>query len=395
MDSRTITASRMRELNRSAILELIRRQSPISRTAIAEQVGASLPTVMRIVDQLIDEGLVQPQGVKERSGGRRRELLEFNYEDHVVIGVDLGGLKMYGAVADLGANILEEANIPRHASSGEENFSNLVKLIEILLASPQLHDKQLWGICIGAPSVTGPQDGVVGWAHSLNWTDFPLKARLAAHFPHPIFVDNDVNLAALGEFWFGVGQNLQHMVFFSVGTGIGAGLILNGALYRGATHASGELGSILPGIGFLRGAYEKFGALESLASTFGIVDQARQALGDKPDSSRTPDLSVEYILEAAGRGETWAREVIDKTIDYLAVGVANIMAMFDPELIVLGGEIAQRIDLIGPILERIQGSLPVPPRLVVSILENKATVVGAIPNILRNTAAFSVERKPA
>jgi predicted NBD/HSP70 family sugar kinase len=395
MDAQTITASRMRELNRSAILELIRRQSPISRTAIAEQVGASLPTVMRIVEQLVDEGLVQVHGTKERSGGRRRELLEFKHEAHVVIGVDLGGLKMYGAVVDLGANILEEANIPRHASSGEENFSNLVKLIEILLASPQLRDRKLWGICVGAPSVTGPQDGEVGWAHSLNWTDFPLKARLAERFQHPIFVDNDVNLAALGEYWFGAGQNLQHVVFFSVGTGIGAGLILNGALYRGAAYASGELGNILPGVEFLRGAYEKFGALESLASTFGIVDQARLALGDRPDSSRTPELSVESILEAARRGETWAHEVIERTIDYLAVGVANIMALYDPELIVLGGEIAQRIDLIQPILERIRGSLPVAPRLVVSILENKATVVGAITNILQNTAAFSVERKLA
>lgn len=395
MDSQTITATQMREINRSAILELIRKQSPISRTAIAGQVGASLPTVMRIVDQLMDEGLVQFHGEKERSGGRRRVLLEFNYEDHVVIGVDLGALKTYGAVVDLGANILEEATIPRHASSGEENFSNLVKLIDRLLASPSLHGRKLWGICVGAPSVARPQDGVVVWAHSLNWTDFPLKTRLAERYSHPIFVDNDVNLAALGEYWFGVGQNMQHMVFLSIGTGIGAGLILNGALYRGASNASGEAGNILPGREFLAGSYDKFGALESMASTFGMVDLARQALKDQPALSRADDLTYETVLEASARDEAWARWVISETIDYLAVGVSNIMAMYDPEVIVLGGEIAQRIDLIKPILARINGALPAPPRLVVSILENKATVVGAITNILQNTSTFNVVPKLA
>src|SRR5512143_2604345 len=98
----TITASDMRLINRSAILEIVRRESPISRTLIAEKLDVSLPTVMRIIDDLIDEQLVRPHGSTEWSGGRRRSLLEFNAEGHVVIGIDLGGTKMFGAIADLG-----------------------------------------------------------------------------------------------------------------------------------------------------------------------------------------------------------------------------------------------------------------------------------------------------
>src|SRR5512136_1601496 len=106
----TITSSAMRDINHSAILEIIRRESPISRTAIAEKLEVSLPTVMRIVDGLIEEGFVRLHGSNEWSGGRRRTLLEFNADGYVVLGVDMGGTKLYGAISDLGGNILDEIN---------------------------------------------------------------------------------------------------------------------------------------------------------------------------------------------------------------------------------------------------------------------------------------------
>ena len=121
----TITSSAMRDINRSAILEIIRRESPISRSAIAERLDVSLPTVMRIVDELLAEGFVRPQGSTEWSGGRRRPLLEFNADAYVVLGVDMGGTKMYGAISDLGGNILDEVNIGHHGTTGEESFNYL------------------------------------------------------------------------------------------------------------------------------------------------------------------------------------------------------------------------------------------------------------------------------
>ena len=391
---RTINALEMRDINRSAILELIRRESPISRTAIAERLQVSLPTVMRIIDQLIEEDLVRPQGATEWSGGRRRTLLAFNADHHVVIGVDLGGLKMFGAIANLGGKILQEADIVRHASSGEENFQNLVRLIEVLLASPTIEGKKIWGIGIGAPAVTYHQSGVITWAYSLNWKDYPLKARLAEHFRLPIIVDNDVNLAALGEFWFGAGQNKQNMVVLAIGTGIGAGIIINGALYRGAHEASGEVCNIIPGREFLGKSYQEFGALESLASNIGIANQTRLALKDRFTPKELENLDAHDFYLAVRRYEAWAQQLLSETIDYLAIGVVNITACFDPELIILGGEIAQYADLyIEPILERIKGALPKPPCLVASSLGNRAVVMGAITNVLHNTADFYVVQK--
>src|SRR5258706_1892091 len=390
----TITTSAMREINRSAILEIIRRESPISRSAIAERLDVSLPTVMRIVDSLVEEGFVRPQGSTEWSGGRRRPLIEFNVGGFVVLGVDLGGAKMYGAISDLGGNILTELDLGRHDASGEEGFENLASLIDTLLARPELEKRQVRGIGVGVPGVTLHREGVVTWAYTLKWRNFPLKARLAERYHLPIIVDNDVNLAALGELWFGAGQNTQNMILIAIGTGIGAGVIIDGALYRGSKEASGEIGHMIVGREFFGKNFEEFGVLESLASGTGIIEHAREVLRNKNNSSNFNNMVVEEIFEANRKGEAWAREVIDKTVDYLAIAIANLAVSFNPEVIVLGGGVTHSEDLlVKPILQRLNGMIPIIPSLVGSSLGLQANVMGAITNVLHNTSNYYVVHK--
>ena len=390
----TITASAMRAINRSAILEIIRRESPISRTAIANRLGVSLPTVMRVVDELVEEGFVRLHGSTEWSGGRRRPLLEFNQTGYVVLGVDMGGTKLYGAISDLGGNILDEINVVHHGTQGEESFQALTSLIDALLDSPNLKGGRVRGIGVGAPGITYHKEGVVKWAYTLGWKDFPLKARLAQRYALPIIVDNDVNLAALGEMWFGAGQKAQNMVLIAIGTGIGAGIILDGVLYRGSSEASGEIGNMLPGREFLGCDFQEFGALESVASGPGIAGRARLALEDRADLLTGAGLSAEEVFDAARKGQPWALEILDETVDYLAVAVANLAVSFDPELIVLGGGVSRSGDLLtGRILARINGAIPTPPRLVVSTLGLRAAVMGAVVNVLHNTSNYYVVHK--
>lgn len=390
----TITASAMRDINRSAILEIIRRESPISRTAIAERLDVSLPTVMRIVDELIAEGFVRPQGSTEWSGGRRRSLLEFNADGHVIIGVDMGGTKMYGAISDLGGNILDEVNISRHGTTGEDSFNYLTSLIDKLLASPKMEGRSLRGIGVGVPGVTLHKEGIVTWAYTLHWDQFPLKARLFERYNLPITVDNDVNLAALGELWFGAGQNVQNMILITLGTGIGAGVIIDGALYRGAKEASGEIGNMLPGKEFLGKDYRAFGALESVASGTGIAVRARELLKLKRSPEELANLISEDVFDAARKGEDWAWIVINETVDALSIAIANLVALLDPELVVIGGGVSRSADLlIEPIQSRIAKALPNPVKLVVSNLGLQATVMGAITNVLHNTSNFYVVHK--
>jgi glucokinase-like ROK family protein len=384
----------MRDINRSAILEIIRRESPISRTAIADRLDVSLPTVMRIVDGLVAEGFVRPQGSSEWSGGRRRVLLEFNSDACVVLGVDMGGTKMYGALSDLGGNILDEVNIGHHGTSGDDSFNQLTSLIDNLLASPKLEGRRVRGIGVGAPGVTLHTEGIVTWAYTLHWDNFPLKAKLARRYDLPITVDNDVNLAALGELWFGAGQNAQDMILIAIGTGIGAGVIINGALYRGSKEASGEIGNMIPGREFLGKSYLDFGALESVASGTGIAGRARSLLKSERDPLELENLASEDVFDAARLKQEWAWQIINETVDYLAIAIANLVASFDPELIVLGGGVSRSADmLIDPIMRRINGIIPNPPKLVVSDLGLRATVMGAITNVLHNTTNFYVVHK--
>jgi glucokinase-like ROK family protein len=390
----TITTSAMREINRAAILEIIRRESPISRSVIAERLDVSLPTVMRIVDGLVEEGFVRPQGSTEWSGGRRRPLLEFNVDGFVVLGVDLGGTKMYGAISDLGGNILTELDLGRHGTTGEEGFENLVLLIDTLLARPELAGRPVRGIGVGVPGVTLHREGIVTWAYTLKWKDFPLKARLAERYHLPIIVDNDVNLAALGELWFGAGQNTQNMILITIGTGIGAGIIINGALYRGSKEASGEIGHMVLSREFLGKNFEDFGVLESQASGTGIIARAREVLKSKDSSLDLDELTAEDVFEAGRKGEPWAQEIVEKTIDYLTIAIANLEASFNPEVIVLGGSVTHSADLlVKPILQRLKGMIPIMPRLVVSSLGLQATVMGAITNVLHNTSNYYVVHK--
>ena len=390
----TITSSAMRDINRSAILEIIRRESPISRTAIAQRLEVSLPTVMRIVEELVEEGFVRPHGSTEWSGGRRRPLLEFNADSYVVLGVDMGGTKMYGAISNLGGNILDEVNIGHHGTTGEDSFNQLTNLIDTLLASSKVEGRRVRGIGVGAPGVTLHEQGIVTWAYTLHWDNFPLKAKLSSIYKLPITVDNDVNLAALGELWFGAGQNAQNMILIAIGTGIGAGVIINGALYRGSKEASGEIGNMVPGREFLGQNYLDFGALESVASGTGIAARARSLLQSQRDPAELEALTAEDVFDAARLKQEWAWTIIAETVDYLTIAVANLVASYDPEVIVLGGGVSRSADLlIEPIIRRISGIIPNPPKLVVSSLGLQATVMGAITNVLHNTSNFYVVHK--
>jgi glucokinase-like ROK family protein len=377
------TAHLVRRLNRSAVLDLIRTGKPIARAEIARKLKMSLPTVMRIVDSLIIEDLVHLSGTIEPSGGRPRPLLEFNANGYGVVGVDLGGTKMYGALANLRGEILHEARFPCQDNSAQENLACLVSLIEQLLAQPLPAGMRSRGIGIGVPGVTYSDTGVVSWAPSLGWRDLPLKKLLSERFAMPVLVENDVNLAALGEYGFGAGKAVSSLVCISVGTGIGAGIVIDRAIYRGHNQSAGEVGYLPPGIEFLGRSYERFGALESLASGSGIVERARRRLQKQGIPQPGGELSAEDVFNAARSGERWACQIVEETVDYLSMAIASVSVLLDPEVIVLGGGVARSADiLIEPIQQRLVGLVPSLPRILQSPLGYRAAVMGAIMLVL-------------
>lgn len=228
----------------------------------------------------------------------------------------------------------------------------------------------------------------------MNWRDYPLKANLEAHFDLPIIIENDVNLAALGELWFGTERQVENLVLIAIGTGIGAGIIIDGTLYRGAQEAAGEIGYYPLGRQFLGRHYEDFGAFESIASGTGIANRARQLLADKLPVEELNAVTTEGVFEAARNGSAWATEIMLETVDYLAMAVATTSALLNPELVILGGGLSRSADiLIGPLRERIHGVIPVVPTIQASTLGYKAVVMGTIARILHNTTDFYLVRK--
>lgn len=253
--------------------------------------------------------------------------------------------------------------------------------------APRPLGQNLLGIGIGGLGITVRPEGIVTWAPRLGWRDMPLKQMLSERFDVPVFVANDVNVAALGEFGFGAGCGVNSPVCIAIGTGIDPGIILYGALYRGSDQAAGEIGYCVPGVQFLNQRYTEFGALEGLASATGVVNRAREVLRSRAILPRLSITSVRRrVFSAAREGSDWAQAVVSETVHYLAVAIANISALLNPEIVVLGGGVARSADfLITPILERLRNVIPHVPRIVASELDRRAAVMGATMLVLHGT----------
>lgn len=381
----------MRNINRSAILDYLRLVGTASRTELAHELNISLPSIARIVEQLIGTGLVRSTGQKVSGRGRSRDLLELNVDENLVIGIDLGGSHVSGALVNLGGHILHEYRDSIIGGNGEENYQKLAAFLQRILAEAQTQSARILGIAIGVPGILDSQTGIVRLAPGLGWKDFPLLQRLEQTTALQITLENDVNLAALGEQWFGAGRGVRDLVMVAIGTGIGAGIILDGKLHRGSSEASGEVGYILPGVQFLDKKYPGFGALESVASGKGIAEQAALRWSGFHQGQEAPSMDAEDVFQAAQEGQAWALQVVAETVDYLSLALANVIVCLDPELVILGGGIAGSAHmLIEPIKNRLTGVIPRVPRIEESLLNDQAPLLGAVVCAFQKYIDYSV-----
>jgi len=376
----------LRRLNRAAILQLLCDRGPLSRAEIAKILHLNPATVTRIVNELIEENWILDRGHKDHGaakGGRRPRLLEFNHKAALIIGLDVGGTKIVGALVDLEGNILYR-QVSR-SWPGHDGLENLVNLVRMLVGVPRSPKQKIKAIGIGVPGIVRNKEGVVVWAPSLGWRELPLKRILEEKVGIPTFVENDVNLHTLGEHWRGAGQGVQNLVCIFIGTGIGAGIIIGGELYRGANEAAGEVGYILPNEKYLGKRYDEFGCLEYLAAGIGIAQRARAAVREgkgeailKLAGGNPEEVNAEHVFMAARNGDPFAQEIVTDVVKYLAIAVANVSCILNPEMIILGGGVVNSSDLLlEPIKKLVQGTVPVMPKIVLSKLGAEAGVVGA------------------
>jgi predicted NBD/HSP70 family sugar kinase len=381
-------ATLLRKLNESAVLELIRRDGPVTRSDVARRLHLSLPTITRIVTDLIEGNLVRELPATDSRGGRRPALLEFNHRANLVIGVYVGK-RTIGALADLDGQILTRRSTP--SLPGDAGIKRLMALIAELNEHAESLGLAVRGAGVGVPSIVAYPTGIVALAPGLGWRQLPLKQRLEAEFGFPVLVENEVNLIALGEHWRGAGQGIRDLICISWGTGIGAGLVLGGQLHRGAHSSAGEVGYVVPDPQYLGRTAAGFGALESLADRNALVVRALARLARDSSSSliapSNGELTAEQVLEAAQAGDSLASSVLSETLDYLSIAIANLACIVDPDRIVLSGDLAEYAGLlIEPIRSRVQGLVPAMPEIVVSELRMDAAVLGAVAIVMRETS---------
>ncbi|MFF4775127.1 ROK family protein [Microtetraspora fusca] len=367
------TTSLLRVMNERAVLAEIFRRGKASRPELAQATGLSKPTISVALADLERARLVRPVGLRTGSAGRAALLYEVRPEAGWVLAVDVGRSYVRFALADLVGEIAVRRDEPSRAGSHAELVVQLTELAAEVVAEAGLAAGDVTLTVFGTPGVHDKETGALRLAPNLPGWELPgAVERLADVTGSPYIVENDVDLAVVGEGAYGLGEGVDHFVYVSLGTGIGMGVVIDGRLYRGARGAAGEISYLPVGEGDPLSDPGR-GMFESVASADGVVAAARN-LGMVVDSAKD-------VFDAARRGDEAALKVVSAEVDHVAHALAGVVAVLDPELMVLGGGIgAQAADLlIGPVSERLTRLVAFrPPRIEASMLGADAVLLGAL-----------------
>ena len=322
-----------------------------------------------------------------------------------VIGVDLGGTKFtVGATtADGKREYAFHSQLTRAEQDADTVVERIGQLIETVIAQTCAETgatrTDFLGVGIGAPGPLRRADGIVVVAPNLGWHDYPLGPRVAAATKLPVRLDNDANCATLGEWWIGAARGARNVVGMTIGTGIGGGLMFDGRLYHGSSDVAGEIGHTTIETAGRRCKCGNYGCLEAYASGPAIAERAREALdGNGPSLLRDMSggdlsmLSAQHVYDAAQQGDDVAREVVRDTARYLGAGVANMLNLFNPDVVVLAGGVTQAGELLlAPLRAEARRRAFRPAvdaaRIVPGELGSRAGVVGAVAMFLAEEQA--------
>lgn len=374
--------SLLRELSEQAVLEAIFRQGPITRPEIASSTNLSKPTVSAAVSRLEQGGLVRAAG--RRAGQRGRKPLAYVVSSRAgfVVGADIGGNNLRVAAADLFGEPICDLKQPTAKDGSRALGAQILEMVsEVMDRASAVHGRPL-ALGVSAPGIVDQASGrVTSLAYNVapEGGFDPLEV-IRDRFDLPVLVDNNVNLAAVGEKWFGLARGVSTMVFIAIGAGIGMGIIIGDELVRGAHGGAGEIG-YLPLVGDpFNPRHRLHGGLEDEVGGAGIVAAFNEARG--PDD---PELSSAHdVFDRAAAGNAAARSVVDHVASRLGTAIATVCAILDPELVVLGGGIGANPVLLRPARGSAAALVPITARIETSLLGERAALQGAIAVALRD-----------
>lgn len=337
-----MSKSARRPSSRGRALDLIRSVGPISRVELAELTGLTQATISTVVRTLIADGLVIETGRGESTGGKPRMRLEIDPVSRLGIGVNLSHESITYVVANLAGTIVGRQRVAGAGSDGPiEVIARMAAQIESFIDGLNLDRAAIVGIGLALPGPIDRNEGTIRNAPALpDWSDFPVRSALAAATGFSCEIDNDATAAAIGEYWLGATEG--HPVYASLymGTGIGAGLVMDGTIYRGTSSNVGEIGHMTVNADGPQCSCGNRGCLELYATPARVVEAARQAVGDgELMLSLTGDVAEDFatIATAATRGDERATALIETSAEYIAAAVVSMVNLLDVDLIVLAG----------------------------------------------------------
>lgn len=323
----------LRDLNMNVIFKLIQHRGPISRVDISEQTGLAASTVSVITSELQGSGFIRECGYATSTGGRRPRLLEVNPEGGYFICADLTGSNIAIGVLDLSFQVTKEWFQEKAGVSGQSLYIELVNALSEARDWCDTQGFKILSIGIAAPGLMDSSTGRIVAASNLDWHDLDLNELLEQEFALPVIVENDTNAAAYGEFLYGF-ENEQHgrnMLYIAIGTGVGAGLIIDRSLYTGSLGMAGEIGHIVVSDSGEKCSCGKRGCLETVVSEPAMIRKYN-------NSAKTQAITIRDLAERAESGDDVAVDVLLGAGRTLGIVAGNTVNILNCDSVVFGGD---------------------------------------------------------
>jgi len=389
-----LTTMNVKYSNKYSALNLVRHAPEgLSRADLARQLDLSRAAVSSIVNDLLENELVRESKSGDKTGGRRPVLLEINPDKGFVIGVDMGATHLAIILTDFSAQVLNSMEFPFDVSRGANICLNeLDTRMQEFLVQNEIDLQKALAIGVGVPGpVVAEAGGVVSPPIMPGWDGFPIRSHLEKLWSRPITLNNDAELGALGEWAYGAGRDVRHLMYVKVGYGIGAGLLFDGQIYRGSTGSAGEIGHITINEKGPRCTCGNFGCLEAMAGGRSIADRARQAIesGRRSQLNDLPfdEITALDVAQAAQKGDRVAQEIIIQAGEYLGIALASLVNVVNPSMIIIGGGVSQMGDLLLEPIRRTVRRRGLPAainavRISAAVLGSRSSGIGAITQAL-------------
>lgn len=326
----------IRAINRSAVLNTIKTQGPISRVDIARISRLSAATISGITAELIDDDLIFEKETGDSRGGRRPILLALNPKGGYVVGLKLLERQVVGVLTDLEATVLSKYTLSLDNHSLKHAIETMGRVVETLVSQCDLQQRQLLGVGLGLAGIIDGQRGRLRHSPIFGWRNVPIGDLLQEQVHVPVHVGNDVDTLTLTEKWFGKGQGLENFLTVTIGRGVGLGIVVNGQIYSGFQGGAGEFGHMVIDPSGPQCACGNRGCLETYVSDPALVRAAKEAIsrGDLPESAG----NLDGLLQLAQEGQSSARAIFEQAGQVLGRGIANLINIFSPQQIIMSGE---------------------------------------------------------